>query len=193
MSNDERFEKLYRDYYKKVVAFFVAKGCTRDEARDMAQETFLRVYKGMDRFLGKSSLETWTFKIARNLLLNELRYWRGRGGWHRTRSLSEVESPGDGDQPGLEIVAPDPGPLEGLQNEDRLRLLWSAIAELPLQQQVCVRLRLMGYKYREIATVTQKSIETVKSLLHEGKENLRLRLGGDLPDLEEPDEGETGS
>lgn len=188
MSKDERFESLYREYYPKVVAFFVAKGCTKDEAREMAQETFLRVYRGMAGFRAEAKLETWTFKIARNLFLNELRYWRSRGGRHRTRSLHELESPENGDQTGMELTSPDPGPLELAERDEQMRRLSAAIAELPPQQQVCVRWRLMGLKYREIARMTGKSIETVKSLLHEAKVKLRLRLEGELPDLDESDE-----
>jgi len=188
VSKDERFENLYREYYPRVVAFFVAKGCTRDEAREMAQETFLRVYRGMDGFRDESKLETWTFKIARNLFLNELRYWRSRGGRHRTRSLQELESTENGEQTGKDAASSDPSPLELAEQEEQMRHLATAIDELPPQQRVCVRYRLQGLKYREIAKLTGKSIETVKSLLHEAKVKLRLRLKGELPDLDESDE-----
>jgi len=188
VSKDARFAELYQDCYQKIVRFFVLKGCTLDDARELTQETFARVYKGMDGFRDESSLGTWTFKIARNVWLNELRYWKSRGGRHRTRSLHDVEQNENGEPVEMDVAASDPSPLERLEQEERRRLLRSAIDALPEQQQVCIRLRLKGLKYREIAEQTGKSIETVKSLLHEAKAKLRLRLEGELPDFDESDE-----
>ena len=187
MSKDERFTKLYSNYHPKLVRFFVREGCTIEEARDHAQEALLRVYRSMDAFRDQSSLGTWTYKIARNLWLNELRYWRSRGGRNRTRPLDDGESAENGKH-STQYAASDPGPFEVLEQNERMRLLGAAIGELPQQQRVCMRFWLMGHKYREIAQMTGKSIETVKSLLHEAKAKLRLRLGGELPDFDESDE-----
>lgn len=194
MANDEWFEQLYRDHYKRVVAFFVAKGCSAEDARDLAQETFVRVYRSMDDFLGISSPRTWIFVIARNLLLNERRYRSSRGGWHGPRSLSDVTMLDEGERPSFDPAAPGPTALDELVDREQVRRLWEAIEELPPQQKVCVRWRLLhGLKYREIAAQMGISMETVKSLLHEAKKKLRLRLGDDVPDVDEPDEGDPES
>lgn len=190
MANDEWFEQLYRDHYRKVVAYFVGNRCSREDARDFAQETFARVYKAMDRFLGQSSAKSWLFIIARNLLLNEWRYRKSRGGWHGPRSLSELTER-EGERAAWEPAAGDPAALDDLIEDENVRRLWDAIAELPQQQRICVHWRLLHeLKYREIAKLTGKSMETVKSLLHEAKETLRLRLSA-VPELDEPDEGES--
>ena len=66
-------EELFRRYYRPVVAFFVRRGFSIEESRDLAQETFLRVFKNMDSFRGESAVETWLFQIAGNLYKNTLR------------------------------------------------------------------------------------------------------------------------
>src|SRR5215210_9591525 len=66
-------EELFQQYYRPVVAFFTRRGFSVEESRDLAQETFLRVYKHMESFRGESSVETWLFQIAGNLYKNTLR------------------------------------------------------------------------------------------------------------------------
>src|SRR5688500_12694557 len=66
-------EDLYRRYYRPVVAFFARKGFPLEESRDLAQDTFLRVFNKWESFRGESSVETWLFQIAANLYKNRLR------------------------------------------------------------------------------------------------------------------------
>ena len=69
----EASEDLFNRYYRPVVAFFQHKGFSTEESRDLAQETFLRVYRYRERFRGESSAVTWLFQIAANLYKNQLR------------------------------------------------------------------------------------------------------------------------
>src|SRR5687767_15955016 len=65
-------EDLYRRYYRPVVAFFARKGFPLEESRDLAQDTFLRVFNKWESFRGESSVETWLFQIAANLYKNKI-------------------------------------------------------------------------------------------------------------------------
>src|SRR5687768_11300054 len=66
-------EELFRQYYRPVLAFFARRGFSAEESRDLAQETFLRVYKNWASFRGESSEVTWLFQIATNLYRNTIR------------------------------------------------------------------------------------------------------------------------
>lgn len=173
--------RLYREYYPGIVGFFVKRGCSVEEARDLAQEVFVRVFKGMDTFRGASSEKTWIFTIARHVWLNALRDRNAQRRQGETVQLDES----------FEIPSSDPPADQQIMDAERSRMLWKAIAELPPRQRLCVRLRLLrDLKYREIAKIMGVSLDQVKALLHDAKKNL-IRSCGEavVPDFEESDEG----
>lgn len=170
------FEDVFERYYHPVTAFFSNRGFSAEECRDLAQETFLGVYKGFARFRGEASVKTWLFRIARNLSHNTR---RDRGADKRTAdviSLDEtLESGGPVPLPVPEAIA---GPLEDAIESERQQQLRQAVGELPAQMRRCFVLRYQqGRKYREIADVLQVSLDTVKSQLFQARIRLRRRLG----------------
>jgi RNA polymerase sigma-70 factor, ECF subfamily len=188
--HDTKFEQLYRDHYRSTVRFFVAKGFTLEEARELAQDVFASVYTHMSGFRGDASAKTWILSIARNRCANEFRHWSSRGGLHRTESLSAGDGLDDDERPGRQPSSGEPRADEALVEDEQVRLLWAAIAELPSQQRCCLLLRIVDeLKYREIAAVMNISMATVKSLLHEAKEKLKQKLGTSPPGFDEPDDG----
>lgn len=161
-------EELYQRYYRPVVAFFQNKGFSTEESRDLAQETFLRVYRYRERFRGESSPVTWLFQIATNLYKNTL-----RGMAAQKRDAEEI--------PLDSTEARDPesedNALELMLSGERSRLLRKALEELPPQMKKAVMLRVTGdMKYREIAEEMKVSIETVKAHLYQARQHLRDRL-----------------
>jgi RNA polymerase sigma-70 factor (ECF subfamily) len=164
----EAVEELYGRYYRPVVAFFQNKGFSTEESRDLAQETFLRVYRYRKRFRGESSPVTWLFQIAANLYKNKLRSLAAQ-----KRDAEEV--------PMDSTDAKDPessdDALELMLTGERSRLLREALEELPPQMKKAVMLRVTGdMKYREIAEEMEVSIETVKAHLYQARQHLRDRL-----------------
>jgi RNA polymerase sigma-70 factor (ECF subfamily) len=161
-------EDLFPRYYRPVVAFFQNKGFTREESRDLAQETFLRVYRYRERFRGESSPVTWLFQIAANLYKNKLRSLAAQ-----KRDAEEVPLDStDARDPESEDDA-----LELILTEERSRLLREALEELPPQMKRAVMLRVTSdMKYREIAEEMEVSIETVKAHLYQARQHLRDRL-----------------
>ena len=141
------------------------------EARDLVQETFVRVYLKRDRFKLDASFSTWAFTIAANLCRNRRR-WRGR---HPTVSLDE---PSEGELTGSDrLVCPQSGPDQAAVKSECLAALKAAIAELSHDLRTTLLLyEYEGLSYREIATIVGCSEKGVESRLARGRERLRKKL-----------------
>lgn len=164
----DSLEELFRRYHRPVVAFFLHKGFGTEESRDLAQETFLRVYRYWERFRGESSPVTWLFQIAANLYKNTLRS-------KATQKRDAEEVPLDS----TDATDPetDDDALELMLTAERSQLVWESLEELPPQMKKAVMLRVKeDMKYREIAEEMDVSIETVKAHLYQARQHLRDRL-----------------
>lgn len=160
-------EDLFHRYYRPVVAFFQNKGFSAEESRDLAQETFLRVYRYRERFRGESSPVTWLFQIATNLYKNQLRSQAAQ-----KRDAEEVSL----DSTDAKHPESEDSVLDMMLSGERSRILREALKELPPQMQKAVMLRVTDMKYREIAEEMKVSIETVKAHLYQARQHLRDRL-----------------
>jgi len=148
------------------------------EARDLVQETFVRVYLHRERFRLDSSFSTWAFTIAANLCRNHRR-WRGR---HATVSLDEptVEETTRHDK----LVCPRRGPDLAAVQTERIAALQAAIAGL--SHDLRTTLLLYEYEqlsYREIATIVGCSEKGVESRLARARTRLRSKLSVILKDV----------
>lgn len=171
-------EELFQRYYRPVVAFFQRRGFSFEESRDLAQETFLRVFKNMDSFRGESAVETWLFQIAGNLYKNTLRSRQTQKRDAQEVSLESTEAVGE-----LSVKGSDP--LCIVLTGEEIRLLRDALNDLPPQMKLAVSLRVeRDLKYREIADEMDVSIETVKAHLYQARQHLRDRLANYFTDSE---------
>ncbi|MEA2562780.1 MAG: polymerase sigma-70 factor, subfamily [Acidobacteriota bacterium] len=158
-------EDLFRRYHRPVISFFAHRGFSVEESRDLAQETFLRVFKNWDGFRGDSSVETWLFQIAGNLYKNMLRSLQTQ-----KRDAQEVSL--ENSDAVVEL-----GARQSNLTEEDVQLLRMALEDLPPQMRQAVFLRVEGgLKYQEIAETMHVSIETVKAHLYQAKRQLRDRL-----------------
>ena len=171
-------EDLFNRYYRPVVSFFLRKGFPLEESRDLAQETFLRVFKKWESFRGESSAETWIFQIAANLYKNTLRS-------QQTQKRDAQEVSLDSAEGAVELGSEENDPLLSVLTQEETRLLRDALEGLPPQMRQAVFLRVDGdLKYREIADVMHVSIETVKAHLYQARQHLRDRLADYFTDIE---------
>lgn len=141
------------------------------EARDLVQETFVRVYLHRERFRPDSSFSTWAFTIAANLCRNHRR-WRGR---HPTVSLDEptLNETTRHDQ----IVCPSSSPDHSAQKNERIEALKAAIAELPHDLRTTLLLyEYENLSYREISAVIGCTEKGVESRLVRARAALRKKL-----------------
>ena len=145
---------------------------TREEALDLSQEVFLRVFRTLGTFRAQSSLRTWIYRIVINQARNRQRWWRRR---HKADQVSldqHVEAHGDLRQPG-DHTAPD----RAYARKQLAERLWAALDHLPFDQRTVVVLReIDGLSYEEIADSLGVAIGTVKSRLTRARQTLRDEL-----------------
>lgn len=164
---EESFQALFDRFHGPLFRFFQNRGFSPEESQDLIQETFIRVYLGIDSFRGESRWEHWLFRIAANTALKAVR--------HRAAAKRAGESvPLEGE----DFETAGPAPLRQLLDKERKELLTEAIGRLPVQMRRCVRLRvLQDLDYDEIAEILQISPSTVKVQLFKGRKRLQLELG----------------
>lgn len=146
----------------------------REEALDLSQEVFLRVFRTIDRFRGHSALRTWLYRIVVNQARNRQRWWRRR---RRADQVSLDEHLRDhGDIAARhDLTAPD----DVLNRKELARRIWIALDRLPFDQRTAIILReLEGLSYEEIGYSLGVAIGTVKSRLARARELLRAELKG---------------
>jgi RNA polymerase sigma-70 factor (ECF subfamily) len=140
---------------------------SEDEARDVAQEAFLKAFRGLSGFKQEARFSSWLYQIATNLCRDRLRRRKTR----TTVSLEELE------EAGPVIVEMRPGAHERLLQQDLAELVRRAIDALPEEQREVVILKeYQGLTFLEIAQALDVPVSTVKTRLYRGLGQLRLRL-----------------
>jgi len=178
---EESFRQLFNRFYWPLFRFFEHRGFSTEECQDLIQETFLRVYRGIESFRGEARCEHWLFRIAANTAIKAVRHRAAakRAGRDVPLENEGLEgSPAAGDSP-LAVTAP--APLEQLLGKEMREQLSRAIDGFPAQMRRCVRLRVyQELDYDEIADVLQISPSTVKVQLFKARKRLRMELGDSL-------------
>src|SRR6478672_13843989 len=169
--DETAFAELVGDHQRMVVQLAINLLGDRDEALDLSQEVFLRVFRTIGRFRGQSTLRTWIYRIAVNQARNRHRFWRRR---HRADQVSldqHVASHGD------LLSAAALGPDRLLAQKELAARLQQALDALPFDQRTAIVLREVdGLSYEEIAFSLGVAIGTVKSRLTRARQALRLEL-----------------
>lgn len=146
---------------------------SRDEAYDLSQEVFLRVFRTIDRFRADASLKTWIYRIAINQASNRRRFWSRR---HR---LGQVSLDAHVEVHGEPTEATDASsPHRILASKELAERLTVALDALPFDQRTVIILReVEGLSYDEIAQALDIAVGTVKSRLTRARQALRASLG----------------
>jgi RNA polymerase sigma-70 factor (ECF subfamily) len=173
-SEDERaqFERLVARYSRHVYAIAYRMSGNEADARDLAQEAFIRVWRAFRRIDPNAQLEGWLYRIVSNLHIDLLRRRRGP----KVHSLDEPVSTSSGD-----LVRERPDPSADVEQTvldatvDR-RIQEALLALSPDLRMVVVLSDIEGYPYEEIARMIEVPIGTVKSRLHRARRALRDRL-----------------
>ncbi len=135
------------------------------DAQDAAQETMLRAYRAIPRFMGQSGIATWLYRIAHNTCLDMLKRPQ------RKREASSMEQLREA---GFEPQAPGDTPETAYERNAEAQRLLKAIARLPRDQQTLLNLRYgQHYSYEELARATGLREGTVKSKLNRAKSRLQ--------------------
>jgi len=144
-----------------------------EEAVDLAQETFVRVYFAIDRYHTGFAFSTYIYRIATNLAISEIRRRKRR----TILSLTGLFQ-SEGDEM-TEFQPPDKGPLpdENMIDDEQARVIAKAIAALPVKYRVPIILRdVEGKTYDEIAEILQLGLGTTKSRISRARGLLKEKL-----------------
>lgn len=166
------FNELIKKYEKQVYNFAYRLTGNYDDANDVAQDAFLRVFNAIQSFRGDSSFSTWLFRITTNVFLDERKKRRA----HPQTSLDEQL---DLEESSVVRQIEDPGPTPDLlvEGKERGQILHEAVGALPEYQRTMVVLYHSEQKsYEEIAEVMQLPIGTVKSRLNRARLALKEKL-----------------
>lgn len=177
--DDRAYGLLYDRYYRRLLAFFLKRSFSRDESRDLIQETFLRVYKGVGGYQGTAPFASWLLRVAKNVSSNEIRSRRTIKRDAPEVSLDSMEeaSPGAVDRQTRGERETGQEPLDDLIAEEQRVVLQDAITRLTLKQRQCLRLQVeQGKSIQEISIVLSIAVGTVKATLFQARRKLEKIL-----------------
>lgn len=158
----DAYNVLVSRWEKKIYNYLLKSVGNREDALDLSQETFLKAYRGLAKLADLERFPQWLFRIARNETISH--YRRGR------MEYSDVD-PGEGS-------AETTGPSRSLVNRADLTVaVEQALRTLPDEQREAVVLKVYyGFKFHEIAEITDTPLSTVKSRVYTGFETLQEAL-----------------
>src|SRR5213080_3704381 len=168
LSGDQSaWDTIVRQYWRKVfnVAYkFVGK---HDEAEDLTQDIFLKIFRSLDTFDRRANFQTWLISISRNLCIDHYRSVR--------KERETIDR--DVDASELAPASRDPGPVQVLEQRDRVELLRQAMSALPDTLRTAVLMRdIQELSYQEIADKLRLPEGTVKSRINRGRTELARQI-----------------
>src|SRR5438876_8699592 len=168
------FEELVELYQHRLVAIMHHLVGNAEEAEDLAQEVFLRIYRVRKTYHPRAKFSTWLFTIANNLALNALRSRQRKP----AVPLDVRDSGPLGPRPAEQLVRDrDHQPGDRIQQQELAAVIQQALEGLNERQRAAVVLnKFEDMNYAEIAEVMGLTTKAVKSLLSRARENLRLAL-----------------
>ncbi|HEX2062552.1 MAG TPA: sigma-70 family RNA polymerase sigma factor [Thermoanaerobaculia bacterium] len=166
------FTTLVTRYEKRVVNYVYRITHRYEEAHDLAQEIFVKVYLALDRYDPKYQFSTWLFRIAQNSAIDAL----------RKKSISEVPlaRPSGDETEGKEREFADDGisPYRALKNKQLSAAIDTAVEKLPADYRELIQLRHFAeLSYEEIASMKKLPLGTVKNKLFRARNLLKEALG----------------
>ena len=170
--NDTALNLLMRRWSPRLIAFLERLCGSHATAADLAQETFVRVYKHRHRFRSSQKFSTWLFAIATNLARNHAR-------WQRRHPVTLMEP---GDLRELELESEAVSPDARLERDERARAVRSAIQSLPAEQKETLILSTYeGLSHADIAEVMEVTTKVVEMRLYRARKALADILSSWLP------------
>jgi RNA polymerase sigma-70 factor (ECF subfamily) len=149
------FEEIYKTYWQKIFRLCMGYVNDHDWAKDIAQETFITVWKKLPEFRNESSVGTWVFRIASNQCLRQI---------ERQKRMPKTNLP-------IELEE-----TTTVNKEPKFDFLYQCIAELPEIDRLIISLELEDIKQAEIASIVGISDANVRVKIHRIKEKLTQKF-----------------
>jgi len=170
----EAFARLVACYWSRVFGRLYRQVGDREEAEDLTQDVFLRLYRYRNRYEPRAKFATWLFHITQNVARNALRSRR------RRPCMPLGALAGDNEQPFLDKILPDrsESPSRPLEREELAHQVRTAVSSLGERQREALEMHQFGDRtYNEVAEEMDMTPKAAKSLLYRARIQLRECLG----------------
>jgi len=165
--DEEAFRLIFERYSRPVLSFIFDMVGERSLAEDLAQETFVRAYRGFDSLREETRLSTWLFAIAKNVARESLRT--------RRRDAGNVEIDGES---AFELHDHARTPAGQLLDKELSGVIQKALMRLDEDKRLVFTLKVLQQRsYEEIAEITGFSVGKLKTDLHRARAEMRRRIG----------------
>ena len=170
--DEDLYAEIVGRYQGRLVNYLYRLLRNLEEAHDLAQVVFFKVYRALDRFDPQYKFSTWLFRVGQNAAIDTIRRRR-----LKLVSMSRPDDEGGGDRD-WEFPSRDPTPYGDARNVERGQAIQRAVADLPWEYRELIVLRHFGeLSYEEIATLKEMPLGTVKNKLFRGRQMLKQKLG----------------
>jgi RNA polymerase sigma-70 factor (ECF subfamily) len=159
---EEQVARLYDELRLPLYRYLLCMRIVPEEAEDVIQESFLRLYRHLHAQGREDNIRGWVFRVAHNVASSR----------RKERRFLMDTSPEEWERISLAASDPGAGPEDLLLRKEKLTRLHREIAELSDLQQDCIRLRVEGFRYREIAEILNVTTSTVAGSLRNAVERL---------------------
>ncbi|MFD1165612.1 RNA polymerase sigma factor [Sphingobacterium daejeonense] len=149
------FNKLYEIYWDKIFRLCMGYVNDSDQAKDLAQETFMTVWEKLSTFRNESNIGTWIFRIATNTCLSQIKYNKKIYSEELSDNLVEVNEE---------------------TFDEEIKMLYHYISEFPELDRIIISLELEGIKQSEISKIVGLSDSNVRVKIHRIKEKLTQKF-----------------
>lgn len=180
--DENAFTLLVRRHQQPLINFIAKFTGNSDNAEDLAQETFIRMYKAADRYKpGRAQFKTWMYFIAKNLCKNDIRN-RSRRDRFRVDNVTSNYNDNSDNEEEIDLIATAPAdsglqPDVAIERKELRHIIQNAIAELPEQYRYPLILRdVQGLSYDEIGKILELRSGTTKSRINRARIMLKNKL-----------------
>lgn len=164
----EAFEKLILGYQKKVFNLCYRYIENHDDASELAQEVFIKIYKSIINFKGESSLSTWIYKIAVGTCIDEIR---------KRKKYNVISIDNSENSAGIELIDNSHNPHSRFERNETVKEIYAAINELSEEFKTVIILRdVQGFSYSEISEIADIPMGTVKSRIKRARDDMKQFL-----------------
>lgn len=168
----QAFEQLVDNYRNKVFNIAYRIIGNYEDASELAQEVFIRIYKALKKFKGRSSFSTWVYSITKNVCYDEIRKRKNKKIVYLDNDIELEES-----KIKRQLKDEGPQPDEIIEKSEIGEIIQEAIQKLSFEHRIVIVLRdIQGYSYDEIAEIVNCPAGTVKSRISRARKSLKRIL-----------------
>lgn len=179
LGDESAFAEIIRRYSGPITNYLYRFLNDYEEAVDLAQETFVRVYYAIDRYSTDYAFSTYIYRIATNLAITETRKRKRR----TLLSLTGLFQSDADDMTEFELTDERQLPDENLEEDERGKVIATAIASLPEKYRLPIVLRdIQEHSYEEVAQILGLGLGTTKSRISRARGLLKTKLEGYFPE-----------